>query len=171
MSTPDDDKQITYTSATKVTADEHDPRGQMLVFRNDEGDIGMITVDDLLHNMPPDQLRNLMRDSGAVTGTPREQAMTNQELPPDVLKAWALTKEEAEGFGTPGNPACRMVISREGAHNPEPGIHHFDGDTGPDRWTFDKNAADKLLAENGYRRIDEWTPDPAGGWSCEVEAD
>jgi hypothetical protein len=94
------------------------------------------------------------------------------KIPDDVLTAWALTADEA------GDDFSSIIISREGANHPEPGIDAFGGDLGPDEWNFNADAADALLSANGYRRTSRWergmspVTDRHGlgnGHSCEVE--
>jgi hypothetical protein len=93
--------------------------------------------------------------------------VTVYELPPDILEAWAPGQEDSPS----------IVISREGANNPEPAIENINGDLGPDGAPFDEDAADRLLSASGYRRVGKWSRgmgpqsdrhDVGLGHACEV---
>jgi hypothetical protein len=98
------------------------------------------------------------------------------KLPDDVLTAWALTTVEDKDINLSDDPTGVIVISREGANDPEPALETFYGDVG--MALFDEGGADELLLANGYRRTSPWqrgmspVNDRHGlgeGHACEVE--
>jgi hypothetical protein len=98
------------------------------------------------------------------------------KLPDDVLTAWALTPDVDGMMLADDIDGGQIVISREGANDPEPAIETFHGDLGVT--LFDEGGADELLLANGYRRISRWehgispVTDRHGlgeGHACEVE--
>jgi hypothetical protein len=105
-----------------------------------------------------------MGDGFQMTIDDIERWLTSDDA--DVLTAWALTEAEAQDLGG----GSTVAISREGMRNPEPSIDNFDGYVGKDVYSFDADAADQLLAANGYQRTSPWLRGRGEGHECKVAA-